>query len=125
MSPWVLLAIAVAVPPLGIVLLWTRSRAGVFRKLLGSLALVLLSFAHLHYFFGLRAELDGTGARPIFSFQALYTAAGRVSPALTHKRRLRHASARSGTPDFNSRLYEVALQNSIVMRVSLIVSTSA
>ncbi len=31
---------------------------------------MLLSFAHLHYFFGLRAELDGTGARPILSFQA-------------------------------------------------------
>jgi outer membrane protein assembly factor BamB len=70
MSPWVLFAIAVALPPLGIVLLWTRTRAGFFRKLLGSLALVLLSFVHLHYFFGLRAELDGTGARPIFSFQA-------------------------------------------------------
>ena len=70
MSPWVFLAIAVAVPPLGIVLLWTRARAGFFRKLLGSLALVLLSFVHLHYFFGLRAELDGTGARPILSFRA-------------------------------------------------------
>ncbi len=69
MSPWLLLAIAVAVPPIGIVLLWTRARAGFFRKLLGSLALVLLSFVHLHYLFGLRAELDGTGARPIFSFQ--------------------------------------------------------
>ena len=70
MSPWVLLAIAVAVPPLGIVLLWTRTRAGFLRKLLGSLALVLLSFVHLHYVFGLRAELDGTGARPILSFRA-------------------------------------------------------
>jgi outer membrane protein assembly factor BamB len=70
MSPWVLLLIAIVVPPLGIVLLWTRTRAGFFRKLVGSLALVLLSLAHLHFFFGLRAELDGTGARPIFSFEA-------------------------------------------------------
>ena len=70
MSPWVLLLIAVVLPPLGIVLLWTRTNAGFFRKLLGSLALVLLNFVHLHYVFGLRAELDGTGARPIFSFEA-------------------------------------------------------
>jgi outer membrane protein assembly factor BamB len=69
MSPWALLLIAIVIPPLGIVLLWT-GRAGLFRKLLGSLALVLLSFVHLHYFFGLRAELDGTGARPVFSFGA-------------------------------------------------------
>ena len=70
MPPWVLLLIAIVVPPLGIVLLWTRTRAGLFRKLMGSLALALLTFVHLHFFFGLRAELDGTGARPIFSFQA-------------------------------------------------------
>ncbi len=70
MSPWVLLLIAVLIPPAGIVLLWTRTRAGFFRKLAGSLALVLLSFVHLHFFFGLRAELDGTGARPILSFEA-------------------------------------------------------
>ncbi len=68
MSPWLLLLIALLLPPVGIVLLWTRTRAGVLRKLLGSLALLLLSVVHLVYFFGLRAELDGTGGRPIFSF---------------------------------------------------------
>jgi len=70
MPPWVFVLIAIVIPPLGIVLLWTRARAGIFRKLLGSLALVLLSVAQLHFFFGLKAELDGTGARPIFSFEA-------------------------------------------------------
>jgi outer membrane protein assembly factor BamB len=60
--------VSVLLPPLGLVLLWTRSRAGVFRKLLGSVALLLLSFVYLYFFFGLRVELDGTGARPIFSF---------------------------------------------------------
>jgi outer membrane protein assembly factor BamB len=66
--PWLLL-VAILVPPVGLVLLWTRSRASVFRKLLGSFALLLLSFVHLHFFLGLRVELDGTGARPIFSFE--------------------------------------------------------
>jgi len=70
MPPWVRLLISVVVPPLGVVLLWARTRAGLFRKLLGTLALVLLSVVHLHFFFGLRAELDGTGARPILSFEA-------------------------------------------------------
>lgn len=67
MPSWVLFLVAVALPPLGLVLLWTRTRVGIFRKLLGSSALVLVSIAQLHFFFGLRAELDGSGARPLFS----------------------------------------------------------
>ncbi|HXV62303.1 MAG TPA: PQQ-binding-like beta-propeller repeat protein [Vicinamibacteria bacterium] len=70
MNVWLLLVIAFLVPPLGIVLLWARSRASVTVKLLGSLALLVLSFVHLHWLFGLRVEVDGTGARPIFSFAA-------------------------------------------------------
>jgi outer membrane protein assembly factor BamB len=69
MSRWVLFVVAVLVPPLGIVLLWTRTRAGIFRKLAGSIVLVLLNLVHLYLFFGLRAEFDGTGTRPIFSFE--------------------------------------------------------
>ncbi|HJS73546.1 MAG TPA: hypothetical protein VJ921_04620, partial [Vicinamibacteria bacterium] len=68
MSPWLLLVIALLMPPVGIVLLWTRTRAGVFRKLLGTVALLLLSVVHLVYIFELRAEFDGGAGRPIFSF---------------------------------------------------------
>ncbi len=68
MSPWLLLLVALLLPPVGIVLLWTRTRAGIFRKLLGSFALLLLTVVHLVFLFGLRAELDGTGGRPIFTF---------------------------------------------------------
>ena len=67
MPTWVLVVVALAFPPLGIVVLWTRTRVGVFRKLLGTLALALLSVAYLFLLFGLRVELDG-GARPILSF---------------------------------------------------------
>jgi len=70
MPSWLFVVVAVALPPLGIVLLWTRAGLSFFRKLLGSLALVVLTFAHFYFFFGLRVELDGTGARPIFSFRA-------------------------------------------------------
>ncbi|HEY7697763.1 MAG TPA: hypothetical protein VIE88_05065 [Vicinamibacteria bacterium] len=48
----------------------TRRGASVFRTLLGFLAFVVVGLAVLYFFFGLRAELDGTGARPIFSFRA-------------------------------------------------------
>jgi outer membrane protein assembly factor BamB len=63
---WALVVIAIALPPLGIVLLWSRTRAGLLRKLLGTLGLALLSVAYLFLFFGLRVELDG-GARPMLS----------------------------------------------------------
>jgi len=63
-----LLLIALALPPLGILLLWTRRGVGFSRRLLGSLALVLLSLVYLRVFFGLRMEMDGTGMRPVFSF---------------------------------------------------------
>ncbi len=60
--------VAILVPPLGVVLLWTRGPAGVFRKLLGSIALALLSVLYLVLFFGLRVELDGA-ARPFLTFE--------------------------------------------------------
>jgi outer membrane protein assembly factor BamB len=69
MRRWVRVAVSAILPPVGIALLWSRARVGVFGKLLGSFVLLLLSLAYVHYFFGLRVELDGTGARPIFSFE--------------------------------------------------------
>ena len=57
-------------PPLGWVLLWIRPTLGIFKKLLGTAFLAVLSIAHLHFFFGLQLELDGTGMRPILSFHS-------------------------------------------------------
>lgn len=70
--PWLQTFSAVAVasvvaPPLGLVLLWLRSTP-LRWKLMGTLAIALLSFAHLYFFWGLRWERDGTGIRPMFSF---------------------------------------------------------
>ena len=65
-----LLLSALLLPPLGLILLWIRPGLGVFRKLLGTVFLAVLSIAHLHFFFGLRLELDGTGMRPILSFHS-------------------------------------------------------
>jgi len=64
----ILLAASVLLPPLGLFLLWTRPETRIPRKMLGSLLLTILAFAYLHYLFGLRMEMDGTGIRPILSF---------------------------------------------------------
>lgn len=70
--PWLqtllaLILASVLLPPVGLVLLWLRA-APLRWKLAGSLAIALISVAHLYYFWGLRWERDGGGIRPIFSF---------------------------------------------------------
>ncbi len=71
--PWhrtklALVVSALVFPPAGMVLLWMRQETRVPWKLMGSLAIFALAIAHLFLFYGLRAEMDGTGIRPIFSF---------------------------------------------------------
>ena len=63
---WMAWAASILVPPVGLALLWTRSRIGFGRKLLGSLALVALTIGYVYAFFGLRVELDGSGRWPRF-----------------------------------------------------------
>jgi outer membrane protein assembly factor BamB len=67
-SPAVNWLAAVLLPPVGLVLLWIR-HIGYFKKILGSLVIGLIMMAHLFLLFGMRVELDGSGARPIFSFR--------------------------------------------------------
>ncbi len=72
-TPWhkrtsILWAAIFLLPPLGLILLWLRSSTSILRKLGGTLLVVVLTGIHLHLFFGLRMELDGTGMFPIFHF---------------------------------------------------------
>ena len=72
-TPWyrskpVFLLSCLVFPPLGLVLLWTRSDSGPFRKLVFSAGLAVLFVAHLFAFYGLRMEMAGSGMAPIFSF---------------------------------------------------------
>jgi outer membrane protein assembly factor BamB len=67
-SPAVLLLASAAAPPVGILLLWVRRGTGVFKKILGTLVIGAWAVAALVLFCGLRAELDGSGMRPIFKF---------------------------------------------------------
>jgi outer membrane protein assembly factor BamB len=67
-QPIVILAASLLLPPAGLVLLWLRQGTGVFRKCLGSLALVVVAVAELFLFYGLHVELSG-GFQPVFTFQ--------------------------------------------------------
>ena len=67
-KPIVILAASLVLPPAGLVLLWLRKGTSVFRKGLGSLAIVVVGMAHLFLFYGLHMEFSG-GIRPVFTFQ--------------------------------------------------------
>lgn len=64
----ILLVVSLFLPPLGLILLWVRSKRGVVSKLAGSVAIAVWGVFYLHLLFGLRMEVDGSGARPVFSF---------------------------------------------------------
>jgi outer membrane protein assembly factor BamB len=66
--PWIAVLLSVLIPPLGIVLLWARTRIGIPMKVFSSLGLIGLAAVYLIVFFGLRAEVDGSGTWPIFYF---------------------------------------------------------
>jgi outer membrane protein assembly factor BamB len=64
----VILAASLILPPAGLILLWLRKGTSVFRKSLGSLAIVMVGVAHLFLFYGLHMEFSG-GIGLVFSFQ--------------------------------------------------------
>ncbi|MBM3774315.1 MAG: hypothetical protein FJW37_04045, partial [Acidobacteria bacterium] len=59
---------SVLLPPLGLLLIWTRPGIRLAVRVLASVALAVLGVAYLYLFFGLRMEVDGSGVRPILSF---------------------------------------------------------
>lgn len=67
-----MLPAAVVAPPVGLVLLWTRSRARLLTKILASLVIAgfgtIYTIAVLVRLFGMRAEMDGSGMWPLFTF---------------------------------------------------------
>ena len=91
---WGFLAICLVLPPAGLALMWLRPTC-MARTLLVSLGLIVLTFAHLFWFYGLHVELDGTGMRPIFTFrdsQSHYT-------EIEENRRQRHTNLSESYPD--------------------------
>jgi outer membrane protein assembly factor BamB len=70
---------------------------GVFRKLAATLALALLSIAHLRLFFGLRVELDG-GTRPIFYFKSVQSHYAELEQHRSAQKAVAPAEAASPLP---------------------------
>ncbi len=71
--PWretkkIILLGSILLPPLGLILLWIRSRTRILWKVLCTLPVLCLAVAHLFLIYGLRFEMDGSALRPIFSF---------------------------------------------------------
>ena len=60
---------AVALPPVGIVLLWLSRGTGLLKKILGSLVIAAWGVGALVLLLGLRAEVDGSGVWPLFHFR--------------------------------------------------------
>jgi outer membrane protein assembly factor BamB len=56
-------------PPLGIIILWTKRDSRVAAKVAGSLLAILLVVLHLVLFWNLRVELNGGITHPYFSFR--------------------------------------------------------
>lgn len=83
-SPAAVLLASIALPPVGLVLLWLRRETGILKKLFGSLLIAGWTVAALVVFFGLRLELDGSGMRPHLKFfrpEAHYAALERSREA--------------------------------------------
>jgi len=59
----------ILLPPLGLVLLWTRKGSRLIERLLQTLAAVVFTILHLFLFWGFRLEMGGGMTRPFFSFE--------------------------------------------------------
>ncbi len=68
-NPLVIWACILALPPLGLILLWMKRDFRPFVKLLGTLMAVIMVALHLHFFWGLHIEANGGMSRPIFTFR--------------------------------------------------------
>ena len=58
-----LLISSVLVPPVGLVLLWVRSGTGAFRKIFGTVPILLLGIFYFHLIFGIHVEFEGSASR--------------------------------------------------------------
>ncbi len=67
-SPWFIPVASVVFPPAGIVLLWLRAGTRPWKKLAGSALIAGWSVAYMMIFFGLHFQLDGSGIRPVPTF---------------------------------------------------------
>jgi outer membrane protein assembly factor BamB len=85
---WKTLVLAsILFPPLGLVLVWLRPSTRLSRRILTSIYISVLAFFYLHQFAGLRVERDGSGWKPMFSFEK----GGETHDVALERDRARHA----------------------------------
>ena len=82
-----LIAASILFPPLGLVLVWLRPSTRLSRRILNSVYIGLLAFFYLHQVAGLRLERDGSGWKPMFSFEK----GGEGHDAVLERNRAQHA----------------------------------
>ena len=85
---WKTLVLAsILFPPLGLVLVWLRPSSRLSRCILNSIYISLLAFFYLYQFAGLHVERDGSGWKPMFSFEK----GGEAHDVALERNRARHA----------------------------------
>ena len=98
--PWyrsllILLVTSLAIPPLGLVLLWMRTGTRLIAKLAGTLLIAAVTLAHLFLLWGLRIEMAGSGIRPLFTFTTPDRRDARVEE---NRAAMRHSPPPDSTP---------------------------
>jgi outer membrane protein assembly factor BamB len=90
----ILLLACILLPPVGLVLLWMRPKTGLLKKTLGSLAVAIVTIAHLVLVFGMRVELAGDGMPAYIHFGK----GDRYAEALERSRAVQSASVVEPAP---------------------------
>jgi outer membrane protein assembly factor BamB len=72
-TPWILIALSLLLPPVGLILVWARSGWRMRNRLGASLALLALTWVYVFQGLGLSIERDGTGWRPLVSITPVWS----------------------------------------------------
>jgi outer membrane protein assembly factor BamB len=72
-TPWILIALSLLLPPLGLILVWAGSGWRTRNRLLASLALLALTWVYVFQGVGLSIERDGTGWRPLVAITPIWS----------------------------------------------------
>ena len=72
-TPWILIALSLLLPPVGLIPVWARSGWRMRNRLGASLALLALTWVYVFQGLGLSIERDGTGWRPLVSITPVWS----------------------------------------------------
>ena len=99
MTPWILIALSLLLPPLGLILVWAGSGWRTRNRLLASLALLALTWVYVFQGVGLSIERDGTGWRPLVAITPIWSRYATIEGASASS--AAHRSPSSEVRDWN------------------------